>query len=49
MHPQSNYEQARRYNYSENAVVWCASGYQSQKYKNLHKSLLIPTEGDENG
>jgi hypothetical protein len=33
------YLKSRRYAYSEDAVVWCCSGYRSQKYKNFYRTL----------
>ena len=32
---------ATAYNHSPDAIVWCASGYHSQKYKALCRSLRI--------
>ena len=35
------YLQRRRYDYSDRAVVYCCSGYYSQKYKDFCRSLKI--------
>lgn len=35
-----DYLAARNYNYSSDAIVWCASGYWSQKYKNFCKEVF---------
>lgn len=36
-----NYLKARRYAYSSEAKVWCASGYRSQKYKALCREIGV--------
>ena len=35
------YLKSRAYDYSKNTIVWCGSGYRSQKYKSLCRELRL--------
>ena len=37
-----NYLKARSYDYSSDAIVWCSSGYRSQKYRKFYREEIDP-------